>query len=303
MKEFAFITSQDFEDFTSQLFGLELPGFNAVRGAGGDGGLDGLEGTTAYQMYFADQKNRTVANYVKKIDDTLTKLQVTTTRDGLEVTRMILVTPEDLPAKAVIHLQKKTKETGIECLSWGASQLAAMLAKHPQIRDNFPEVLLPDVKTGVTDIKNSLTRMSVPRNAHNIEIITDEEYLARRNALQTRLRQKYASAQRFPGSAAQTAAEAYRIQMQPEFDELSAKKAASDRSYELERADLTDHFEQLTKEKTSELAQRGVLTSGFGQQDLHDINVRRLREIEKLKLKYGKNKPGELDQDISNVKL
>jgi hypothetical protein len=50
----AFITSDDFEDFTSQLISQELPGFVAVEGAGGDGGLDGLDGTTAYQMYFPE---------------------------------------------------------------------------------------------------------------------------------------------------------------------------------------------------------------------------------------------------------
>ncbi len=303
MNDFTFITSEDFENFTSQLFSQELPSFMSVKGAGGDGGLDGLEGTTAYQMYFADPKNRTVANYIKKIDHTLARLQDTIGKEGLEVTRMVLVTPEDLPAKAVIHLQKKTKETGIECLSWGASQLAAMLAKYPQIRDNFPEVLLPDVKTDVTHIKNSVTRLSTPRNTNNIEIITDDEYIQRRNALNARLQQKFASAQRFPGSAVQAAAEAYRLEMKPEFDELAAKKAASDRSYELERADIADDFERQRMEKSSELAGRGVLNSGFGQQDLRDINIRRLREIEKLQLKYGKIKPGELDKEISDAKL
>ncbi|SRR6266496_1524245 len=284
----AFLTSDDFEDFTSQLIGQELPNFVAVEGAGGDGGLDGLEGTTAYQMYFPEPKNRDLVHYIAKIDNTLGKLQKTIAAEELEVTRWVLVVPEDLHFKAVIHLQKKTRELGIECVYWGATKLTALLASHPQIRDNFPEIFLPGVKRDLGDVKTSIAKLNVPRTEHNVEIISDEDYMRMREVLREELRGLYRSAQSLGGSATEAATHAYRGEMDKKFGELDRKKAASDRAYELDLADINDHFEQELAAKHSDLAQRNVLTSGFGQKELHDINERRHRETERLRMKYGK---------------
>jgi hypothetical protein len=113
-----FLNEHDFQNFTSQLFGEELPSFQPIEGAGGDGGLDGIETETAYQMYFPEQKNRTKQKYLAKIDDSLTKLQATIESKSLTIKRWIFVVPEDLQYEVVLHLQKKSQNTGIECLYW-----------------------------------------------------------------------------------------------------------------------------------------------------------------------------------------
>ncbi|HMI09536.1 MAG TPA: hypothetical protein VK497_04045 [Candidatus Saccharimonadales bacterium] len=287
-QELAFITSDDFEDFTSQLIALELPGFMAVEGSGGDGGLDGLDGTTAYQMYFPEPKHRDAKHYISKIDQTLSRVQNTIKEQELEITRWILVIPQDAHFTVVAHLQRKSKETGIECLYWGATHLTALLARHPQIRDNFPEILLPDVKSDLGEVKTSLTRMSVPRTEHNVEIVTDEDYQKQREALRDELRMRFRSAQSLPGSAAMAASNAYRSQMEKRFLALDTKKAASDRAYDLDFDDIKDHLEQELKKKESDLAQRGMSSAGFGLQELDDIRQRWHREVERLRMKYGK---------------
>jgi hypothetical protein len=234
-------------------------------------------------------QNRNLAHYIAKIDDTLTKLQKTIADEGLEVARWVFVAPEDLHFKAVIHLQKKSEELDIECVYWGATKLTALLASHPQIRDNFPEVFLPDVKQDLGDVKTGIAKLNVPRTEHNIEIITDEDYARMRESLREDLRGLYRSAQSLGGSAAEAATHAYRAKMDKQFGELDRKKAASDRAYELDLADVNDHFEQELAAKQSDLARRNMLTSGFGQKELNDINERRHREIERLRMKYGKN--------------
>ena len=269
----AFLTSDDFEDFTSQLIGLEIPGFVAVEGAGGDGGLDGLEGTTAYQMYFPEAKHRDSAHYIKKIDNTLEKLNKTITEEGLDVDRWILVVPDDLQYKVVIHLQKKSKETNIECLCWGATQLTALLAKHPQIRDNFPEVFFTDVCCS-----NSI---NTPRTEHNVEIITDKEYVQEKEIIREDIR-----------SLARSDPEAnygFRKDVAKRLDELNSKKALSDRAYEIDLAEINEQFDEEVSAKQSDHARRGIVHSGIALQNIEKINVRRGREIERLKMKYGKN--------------
>lgn len=153
---------------------------------------------------------------------------------------------------------------------------------------NFPEVFLPDVKQDLGDVKTGIAKLGVPRTEHNIEIITDEDYMRMREALREELRGLYGSAQSLGGSATEVATRAYRGEMDKKFGELDRKKAASDRAFELDLADINDHFEQALAAKQSDLGRRNMLTSGFGQKELNDIHERRHWETERLRMKYGK---------------
>jgi hypothetical protein len=285
-----FITSEQFQSFTSQLFSEELPSFQAIEGAGGDGGLDGIEGTTAYQMYFPEVKNRNKKNYIAKIDTDLTKLQATVTKRKLTINKWILVVPEDLGTDVVLHLQAKSKELGMECIYWGATKLTALVNKYPYIRDAFPEVFLPDVKQDLTEVKEGLERLH--RKQDNFtEIITDDEFFAQR----TRLRQQADRDARqlmgrLPaGSAQQVGSQAVYDQINKKVQELTDRKAKSDRFYELARDEINEFFDELKSQKQSEIASRGLIHSGIGQQAIEKVETQRQRELERLKLKYGKN--------------
>ncbi len=285
-----FITSEQFQSFTSQLFSEELPSFQPTEGAGGDGGLDGVDGTTAYQMYFPEVKNRDKKHYVAKIDADLAKLQATMTKQSLTITKWVLVVPDDLGTDVVLHLQAKTKELGIECLYWGATKLTALVNKYPYIRDAFPEVFLPDVKQGLADVKEGLENLH--RKQDNFtEIITDEEFFAQRKRLREQADHDARQLMgRLPaGSAQQLGSQAVYTEINKKVRELSDRKAKSDRFYELARDEINEHFDELKTQKQSEIASRGLLHSGIGQQVIEKVEAIRSRELERLKLKYGKN--------------
>ena len=85
-------------------------------------------------MFFPEEKNRKKVKYIAKIDEDLAKLIVTIDKHKLTINRWIFVIPEDLYYEVVLHLQKKSKEIGIECLYWGATRLTALVNKHPHIK-------------------------------------------------------------------------------------------------------------------------------------------------------------------------
>lgn len=287
-----FISNDQFQSFASQLFSEELPSFQPIEGAGGDGGLDGIECDTAYQMYFPEIENRTAKKYISKINTDLAKAQKTMAEQKLIFKRWILVVPDDLGKEVVLHLKTKSQETGVECLYWGATKLSALVNKYPYIRDAFPEVFLPDVKEDLGKVKSGVAQLGRRTNAHNVEIITDEEFARQKQAILAKHAQAARSFQiRFSGSsAAQAAGQAVKIEADREIADLVAKKNNSDRFYELEQMDVRDAFDKEYKDKQSDLGKRNMLTSGFGQQELEEIRERRVRELEKLALKYGKPK-------------
>lgn len=286
-----FLSEQDFQNFCSQLFSAEFPTFQAIEGSGGDGGLDGLDRNIAFQMFFPDPKNRTAPKYIEKIDNTLTKLVKTIQEKQLTITQWVFVVPEDLRYEVVIHLQKKGQELGLDCLHWGATKLTELVNKHPHVRDSFPNIFLPDVKEDLGDVKDGIASLGRPRSILNVEVITDREFRDRDQAFDEEYRQqtqgliqKYGTS----SSAHIAASEAYRQQTNKKKRELREKKAASDRSYELERQDVEDHFTELLRAKKDEMAKRGIYNSGIAEREFSLIEQRKQRELEKLQLKYGK---------------
>lgn len=289
-QDLKFITNDQFQSFTSQLFSEELPSFQAIEGAGGDGGLDGIEGTTAYQMYFPEVKNRDKKHYVSKIDADLAKLQATTTKKGLTITRWIFVVPEDLSSDVVLHLQAKSKELGIECIYWGATKLTALVNKYPYIRDAFPEVFLPDVKQDLAEVKDGID--SLHRKQDNFtEIITDEEFFRIRQQLgqegQNKARQMMNTVP--PGSAQQQVSQAVMAEANKKIQALTDRKNTSDRFYKLAEDEINEFFDEEVTKVRSSFATRGLSASGLEEKALSDVKVKRDRELERLRLKYGKN--------------
>lgn len=285
-----FLSEQEFQNFCSQLFSAEFTSYQAVEGAGGDGGLDGIDRTVAFQMYFPEIKNRKDSSYISKIDDTLSKLKKLIEKEELEITQWVFVVPEDIRYKVAIHLQKKARELGIECVSWGASKLTELVIKHPHIRNSFPGIFLPDVKEGLSNIKEGLLTLSRPRSL-NIEIITDKEFRELDQAISDEYKQKASGeVQRFgtSSSAHIAASEIHRQEANKKKKELRMKKEASDRAYELEKQDIEDQFAEIIDRVRESFAIRGLNGSGIEARSTGRAEVKKSRELEKLKLKYGK---------------
>ena len=186
-----------------------------------------------------------------------------------------------------IHLQKVSKETGINCSYWGATKLKALLSKYPEIRQNFPTIFLPELKQDMGEVKNGIAKLHSQNTEHGIQIITEQEYTALMEPINDDIRALARSGIREEGGYEPNSG--FRKQLDKRYTELQAKKAASDRVYEMDLEEIIERYDEEVENKISELARRGVLHSGFVLQDIEKINTRRGREIERLKMKYGKN--------------
>lgn len=187
------------------------------------------------------------------------------------------------------------EDVGLSCYYRGSQEEALPEYAGSHHADIVLSELLPDFQRDIADMQqqiNDIKAQPVPRaNAHNVEIITDEEFARQKQAILAKHAQAARSFQiRFSGSsAAQVAGHAVKIEADREVADLVAKKKNSDRFYELEQMDIRDAFDKEYKDKQSDLGQRNMLTSGFGQQELEEIKERRGRELEKLAIKYGKS--------------
>lgn len=283
----------EFEEFVSQLFSEEFPSFQAIEGSGGDGGLDGLDGKTVFQMYFPEPKNRNKRNYLKKIDESITKLQATMEKESLLVERWVLVVPEDLSASVVTYLSRKSSETGIELLHWGATKLGSLLSRHPHIRDNFPEVFLPDMKSDLVQVKLDVQSLRSDKRYSSdkgVEILTDDEFDRLIKDIDGAFASQLRAAQiRFANSSTiEPVSRALQTQANQKRQEVRNRKEVSDRFYELEREDILAEYDQRRDQTISLFKTRNLYPSGLADAAVTKVNAEQARELDKLQLKYGK---------------
>lgn len=287
-----FQSEQEFQSFFGQLASAEIPGFQAVEGSGGDGGFDGISGTTAYQSYFPEEKNRTTKKYIEKIDIDVAKVIKSKTKLGIEITDWIFIVPEDLRIEVVAHLQNKAKETGINCTYWGATKLLELITKYPHVQDSFPTIFLPPVRDGIEHIKDSLSAGQKPRVLTSVEIIGDKEYEQKRTAVIEGYKNKTNSFMPAHGTAssAYLAADmAFKQEADNELRGLQLKKENSDRAYKLEVDEQNDYYDSEIEKVKEEMNRRGLYSSGIKDRAIGKVEVQRNRALERLKLKYGKD--------------
>lgn len=288
-----FTSEEEFQSFFGQLSSAEISDFLPVEGSGGDKGFDGLSGTTAYQAYFPDEKNRTDAKYINKINEDLDKVIKNKRRLGLGITDWIFVVPEDLRISVVAHLRKKSKETGINCTYWGATKLLELITKHPHIQDSFPTIFLPPVHEEVKKVTRSLDsgiKATLVKADSPVEIITEQEFARQKREIQNELYQKlepyYSGSRPIRG----TADERVPLEQEAEqkYRDLQIKKQASDNLYKLELEEIEEKYQEETEKTNEEMNKRGLFHSGIKDRAIGRLEVKKKREIEKLKLKYGK---------------
>jgi hypothetical protein len=283
----SFFTSADFQDFTSQLFGEEFSDYQPIEGAGGDRGLDGVEGKRAFQMYFPDTKNRTDKKFKDKIDDSLVKLEKLL-QEGVPFDTWVLVVPVDLRTDVVLYLQTKAHALGIKGIYYGATKLSALAAKHSHVRKAFPQVFLPEYSQEFESVKATLETLH--RNQTNSSaILKQSEYFSERKRLQEELlnRVEHVKSLAPNSSAAQTAHYKLQEALKPKIEDLNRRYGESMKLYVIEKEQINTVYDKLISENDSQHAARGVYHSGFRIAKAEEINKERELELQKLDNKFG----------------
>lgn len=285
----SFESEQEFQNFFSQLASANFPSFQAVEGAGGDKGFDGLCGEDAFQVFYPTT-NRSAKKYKNKIDVDVAKVMLSKSELGLKIKRWIFVVPEDLSIEVVAYLQSKTKESQMECLYWGASKLTELVNKYPYIKDEFPKIFLPPVRQGLKDLEATIADTGRPKVLDgSVEIITDNEFERKKAAITLEHHQKAVSGMgRFGDSSAGFASSIiYQREADEKLADLRNKKQRSDTAYELALADMNDFWDEEVKKIRNDMARRG-LSGGIVESEISKIEIKKTRDKERLKLKYGK---------------
>jgi hypothetical protein len=122
-----------------------VPGFQAVDGSGGDGGNDGflVSGETVFQAYGPRKPNASRTR--QKIVDSLNKAAVLRDTKLPCLANLCFVTPFDLTPDLSLFLLKAGAARGLAVESWGRAKLLGLLARAPDARTLFGELLMPDV--------------------------------------------------------------------------------------------------------------------------------------------------------------
>jgi len=294
-----FQSEQEFQNFFGQLASAEIPEFQAVDGSSGDGGFDGISGTTAYQVYYPEDKNRTDKKYINKIDTDVAKVIESSKKLELPVSAWIFIIPEDLRVKVIAHLRKKSQETGMLCLHWGATKLTELVSKHPHIQSSFPNMFLPPVQEGIKDIKKSIVDFGRKDSTSYVEIITDDDFVIAKDRLREDFNSKVKSyyCQGRPSRLYLQEIVNYENDAEDKYRELRRKKERSDKAFELEMKELEAEFEKRIRETNDGMAKRGIFNSGIRLTAIGEIEAEKKRAIERLKLTYGKNGFGVIIDD------
>jgi hypothetical protein len=285
-----FQSEQEFQNFFAQLASVEFKYFQAVEGAGGDKGFDGLNEEIAFQVYCPAEKNRTDAKFIKKIDEDLKKVIENKEELDLPITEWVLVVPEDLRIKVLSHLNKKSKESGIKCTYWGATKLLSLVTKYPFIQDSFPTIFLPPVRDQLEKIKGLLKRPVKEIKNGSIEIITDSDLLVKMNDLEDDFKKDTELCWTDRKGRIREDDLIYKKLFKEKTkkeQEILSKKNRSDRAYELERDELNDLYEESVERTNEEFNRRGLFNSGLRDKALGKLEIKRKRNIEQLKNKFG----------------
>jgi len=81
---------------------------------------------------------------------------------------------------------------------------------------------------------------------------------------------------------------AYQREANKKLRELKLKKEKSDKSFQLDLADIDDFLDSEKEKVDEEMEKRGLFPSGMRLKALGGLEIKRKRFIERLKLKYGK---------------
>lgn len=286
-----FQSEQEFQNFFAQIRSAELPGFQAVEGSGGDMGFDGIDDDTAYQSYYPEDKNRTDANYIAKINEDLAKVVKTNKELNLGLKNWTFIVPEDLRIKVVLHLRAKSKESGLKCTYWGATRLSELANKYPHIKKSFPTIFLADYEPKFDEIISKIEAISTTGRFEGIKIIPDDEFELTKASIIEEYHTKVRNVLVQHGGSSsvhEAADQIFKNEADKKIKELQAKKEKSDKAYQIALDELNESFDEKLEKLREDFNQKGMFNSGPRLAAEGKSEVQRKRAIGKLNLIFGK---------------
>ncbi|HEX7243228.1 MAG TPA: hypothetical protein VF263_23285 [Longimicrobiaceae bacterium] len=139
--------------------------YQVVDDAGGDGGLDGFDRETGelHAIYCPEKPERAEVErrqYVQKFRKDLAKAVELRDNRSYAIRIFAFVTPHALREPLQRQIRDEAKAVGFDdgiCISGEA--LEVMLARHPNIVEHFPELVLPRLEAAVTAIREGVERL------------------------------------------------------------------------------------------------------------------------------------------------
>jgi hypothetical protein len=102
-----------------------------------------VSGDTVYQAYAPD--HRQTDKLIRKVSESVRQASVLRENGFPELKRFVFLTPFDLTIDQHRELRRIASGARFSGESWGESRLLALLARHPEVKGEFPTLLLPDV--------------------------------------------------------------------------------------------------------------------------------------------------------------
>ena len=130
--------------------------YQVVDDSGGDGGLDGYERNCRRLHAIYCPKKPATARYRRKFKADLEKA-VALRESGYDITDFVFVTPAPMREPDQRALRDDALAAGFDDgINIASEHLEVLLAQHPELHDQFPELIFPDVSAKLGQILEAL---------------------------------------------------------------------------------------------------------------------------------------------------
>jgi tetratricopeptide (TPR) repeat protein len=159
---------QRFQDLCQQLFEAEYGDVEIVDDSAGDEGVDAYveDKKRLFAVYCPEKVPVATKYYQRKIRSDLKKAAAL--RDaGRPIDRWVFLTPAPLNLEMQRYLHTKAKAHKLRGVAWSERHLLGLLAKHPEVRSLFPDLVLPDIeatiKEGIEELRARVDAIGIGR--------------------------------------------------------------------------------------------------------------------------------------------
>ncbi len=154
--------TQKFQDLCQALLVAEDANTQIVRDSSGDNGIDAYVPSTRtlYAVYCPEIAPTPREYYQRKIRSDLKKA-INLRNLGYAIDHWVFLTPAPLEETLHRYLAEKAKTAGfITGNNQSETHLVHLLAKHPHLRSQFPELIIPDIESSLREVGARIENVS-----------------------------------------------------------------------------------------------------------------------------------------------
>jgi tetratricopeptide (TPR) repeat protein len=155
--------TQQFQDLCQSLLVAEDENTQIVRDSSGDEGIDAYVPSTRtlYAVYCPEVSPTPKPYYQRKIRSDLKKAVNLRDNLGYPIEHWVFLTPAPVEEKLYRYLLKNAKASGfITGSNQSEIYLVNLLTKHPHLRSQFPELIIPDIESSIKDVSEGIANLS-----------------------------------------------------------------------------------------------------------------------------------------------